>query len=105
MAYIKPDGSYYEGDREHALDVEVPQRPSPDHDWDGAAWVLNAARAAEKHRQADLDTAITGDAQLAAFKAMSNAEFDTWWAANVTNAAQAIAVLKRLAKLVIRRVL
>ena len=35
----------------------------------------------------------------------TNAQFDMWWDANVTNAAQAIGALKRLTKLVIRRLL
>jgi len=28
-------------------DIEVPERPSPDHDWDGEGWVLNPARGKE----------------------------------------------------------
>lgn len=47
--------------------------------------------------------ALASDTTLQQLKGMTSAEFDTWWDANVTNAAQAIAVLKRLAKLVIRR--
>lgn len=37
--YINPQGGYYEGDRAHALDAEVPRRPTADHTWDGAQWV------------------------------------------------------------------
>lgn len=59
--------------------------------------------ADELAKAASLDSAIATDPTLAAFKAMDNAQFDAWWAANVTNAAQAIGVLKRLAKIVIRR--
>jgi len=43
--WIRPDGSYYEGNREHPLDIEVPQRPSLLHEWNGEAWVQNAAGA------------------------------------------------------------
>ena len=52
-----------------------------------------------------IDVAIGADTTLAQLKAMTNAEFDAWWLVNVTTAAQAIVVLKRLAKLVIRRLL
>ena len=42
--FITPDRAYYEGDRAHPLDLEVPQRPTPDHIWSGAAWALDPAR-------------------------------------------------------------
>ncbi len=42
MAYLTPQGSYYEGDRAHALDVAVPPRPSYLHKWVNDAWVLGA---------------------------------------------------------------
>jgi hypothetical protein len=64
-----------------------------------------AAIPAKQVRDADMDTAIAGDTVVAQLKAMTSAEFDTWWAANVTNAAQAIGVLKRLARVVIRKLL
>jgi hypothetical protein len=60
---------------------------------------------AEATREAGLDAAIDGDTTIQQLKAMTNAEFNTWWDANVTTAAQAIAVLKRLARVIIRRVL
>lgn len=63
------------------------------------------ARIIAAQRLKDIDAVIAGDATLAQLKAMTSAEFDTWWSANVTNASQAIAVLKRLARLVIRRLL
>ena len=40
--YIDRNGSYYEGDRQGS-DAEVPQRPSPYHDWNGTAWVAGEA--------------------------------------------------------------
>lgn len=63
------------------------------------------AQEAERVRQAAIEQAISADSQLAQLKAMTNAEFDAWWSANVTTAAQAIQVLKRLARVIIRRVL
>lgn len=51
MGWIRPNGSYYEGDQEHALHISVPSRPSLHHQWNGEAWVpelgpLKAAVAA-----------------------------------------------------------
>jgi hypothetical protein len=60
---------------------------------------------AELTRLSQVDSAIGNDSTVASLKAMTNAEFDTWWAANVTNAAQAINVLKRVTRVVIRRLL
>jgi hypothetical protein len=58
--FITPTSSYYEGDRAHQLDVEVPQRPSFTYDWDGAQWVLNPAkvpvpRKTRAEREAEID--------------------------------------------------
>ncbi len=60
---------------------------------------------AESARLATIDTTIGGDTVLAQLRAMTNAQFDTWWSANVSTNAQAIAFMKRLARVVIRRVL
>ena len=46
-----------------------------------------------------------GGKTLAELKAMSIAEFDTWWAANITNLAQANTVLKLLARAALQRML
>ena len=71
-----------------------------------AATAANAPMLhAEADRKAGLDSAVDSDSTLNSFKAMTNAEFNTWWDANVTTSAQAIEVLKRLARLIIRRVL
>jgi hypothetical protein len=71
---------------------------------DVAAADAAAAAAPEKARVAAVDAAIAVDATIAQLKAMSNADFDTWWAANVTTLAQANNVLKRIARVVLRRV-
>jgi hypothetical protein len=60
---------------------------------------------AEELRQAAQEDAIAADTTLAQIKAMTPAQFDTWWAANITNLATLNAFVKRLARLVIRRVL
>lgn len=65
----------------------------------------NAPPDPEVVRKAQIEQAIAADSVIAQLKAMTNAEFDAWWAANVTTAAQAIQVLKRLARVIIRRVL
>jgi len=56
-------------------------------------------------RLSSIDSAIGGDTTIASLKAMTNAEFDTWWAANVTNVAQLVGVVKRIARVVLRRLL
>jgi hypothetical protein len=40
--FLDAQGSYYEGDRAHALDIQVPQRPTADHRWESGAWVVDA---------------------------------------------------------------
>lgn len=37
--YIDQNGGYYEGDKAHWQDQDVPQRPSANHTWIGSAWV------------------------------------------------------------------
>lgn len=64
-----------------------------------------AAKEPERQRIAAIEAEIIGDTILAALKAMTAAEFDTWWAANVTTLAQANNVLKRIARVLLRRVL
>ena len=64
-----------------------------------------AAKATEVAQIASVEVSIATDTTIATLKAMTNAEFDTWWSANVTTLAQANGVLKRLARLVLRRVL
>jgi len=78
-------------------------------------WVVNdltggdltdaQARQAEVDRNASIDGAINADTTIGALKTMTNAEFNTWWAANVTNTTEALNILKRLARVIIRRVL
>lgn len=63
------------------------------------------AAATEAARVAAVDAAIGSDVVVASLKGMTNAQFDQWWGANVTNAAQAITVLKRIARIVIRKAL
>lgn len=93
---------------------------------DPSTWLIHFKPEATAQQQADAVTVITNyvdnptseevrcqaitdtiiaDTTIAALKAMTVAEFDTWWAANVTTLAQANNVLKRLARVVIHRVL
>lgn len=80
--------------------------------WNGFEWVdlpyfqgtapdVDAELAQEVQRLTDIEQTVRGDSQLAQLKVMTNAEFDAWWTANVTNAAQAAAILKKLVKLII----
>jgi len=52
-----------------------------------------------------LETSVSGDSIIKSLKGMDQAEFDTWWAANITNAAQAIGLLKRLVRILLLRVI
>ena len=70
-----------------------------------AAGNAPAAYAPPDPRLAQIDSAITSDTVTGQLKAMSAAEFDAWWAANVTSAAQAIGLLKSLTRVVLRRML
>lgn len=63
---------------------------SPEHDPDS-------------ERLAEIAEAIQQDPVIKQLRAATNAEFDAWWAANVTNFAQASNVLKRLTRLTLRR--
>lgn len=38
--YLDPNGNYYEGDPQPG-DIEVPERPAPDAQWQNGAWVRN----------------------------------------------------------------
>lgn len=86
--------------------VEIPpeERQAICDEWN-AEEALRPAREATAARLAALDQAIAGDTTLNELKAMTNQEYNTWWDQNITTAAAAISVLKRLARVIIRRVL
>lgn len=65
----------------------------------------DALEASEAVRTATVDAAIKADNVIQQMKAMTPAEYDDWWTANVTTAAQAIGVLKRVVRVLVRRVL
>jgi hypothetical protein len=61
--FVTTDGKYYEGDRQHGLDTQVPRRPSYLHVWDANnGWTIDqvakqsadSAAAAEKEKEDDL---------------------------------------------------
>lgn len=74
-----------------------------------AAAAAQSAVATNAQRLTDIDASLAAasfgvpPATLAQLKAMTRDQFNTWWSANVTNAAQAITVLKWIAWLVLRR--
>jgi hypothetical protein len=47
-------GGYYEGDRAHALDTEVPKRPDHRATWDGQTWQLDAVAVAREEAIAEI---------------------------------------------------
>ena len=70
---------------------------------------LDALAETARGRVRTLDDAVVsfsfGGKTLSELKAMDNAEFDAWWAANITTLAQANAVLKLLSKAALHRLL
>lgn len=48
--YIGVYGEYYEGDRRGPNDIEVPQRPSPEHVWQNNTWVVDPDAAISKKK-------------------------------------------------------
>lgn len=48
MPFISRSGEYYEGDREHPTDIEVPQRPSVAHKFIAGVWVEDESEAAKR---------------------------------------------------------
>jgi len=71
--------------------------------------LTDAAAAANRTRLSDIDLDVSaftfGGQTLASLRAMTNAEFNTWWAANITTLAQANVVLRLLAKAALHRML
>lgn len=60
---------------------------------------------AEQARIETLESSVASNPLVAQLKAMTNAEFNDWWSANVTNAAEAINVLKLVVRVILRRLL
>lgn len=75
MLYLTSNGEVYGGDRQArsdgTLDPPLPDRPSPQHQWNGSAWVLVLAADWDTFR-----TAMMGDSayQKMAIGVMSNAQ-------------------------------
>jgi len=63
-----------------------------------------AAEAEENARIDDLETAVKTDTIINQLKAMTNVEYSDWFDNNITTSAQAIQLLKRLTRVIIRRV-
>lgn len=57
-------GGYYEGDRAHHLDVEVPQRPHQSSIWNGDSWSFD--KAAHDHAQKLVEYEAAVDAHILA---------------------------------------
>lgn len=60
---MKPDGSYYGGDKHEDWDREVPQRPSILHSWNGKEWVLDEEKQRAQEREAAKADLLTIDTQ------------------------------------------
>lgn len=51
MAWITSKGQIYYGAQNLPEDTQIPDAPDQFHDWNGEAWVLNAARKATADRE------------------------------------------------------
>lgn len=73
--------------------------------WIAGAWALQPGTPADvdRERLEAIDATIAADNVLAQIKAMTNAEYNAYWAANVVTAADAIGVLKRVVRVMARR--
>ena len=80
MAYITPDGSYYDGPGPVANgSVQVPDRPSDRHIWQGGQWAQGPARALHL-APLDFLNLFTEAEQLAVVQAtLSNAAVKLWY--------------------------
>jgi hypothetical protein len=62
--FLQKDNSYYEGDRAHPLDQEVPQRPDFTYNWDGVKWIQNSLKITKpaktkQEREDEIDALTT----------------------------------------------
>lgn len=48
--YIDQQGNYYGGDRQNQNDIEVSERPSQYHVWDGSQWVIDTNMETEGNK-------------------------------------------------------
>lgn len=93
--------------------IAFTEQEETDRDAEEAASAQAAATATANAQVLEgFDTAITqqqygsvSPATLAELKAMTNAQFGTWFDTNFTNNAQALALLKALTRIVLRKVL
>jgi hypothetical protein len=87
MGYFIGPAGYYEGDRAAALDVEVPQRPSPVYVWNGSAWAVDPALQAFATRLgldlADLNSAKL-DSTILTLVNQDKAAWIAWVTANLS---------------------
>lgn len=44
--YLDKQGNYYQGDKSLYSDIEVPERPSGVHTWNGKEWVIDEVKKA-----------------------------------------------------------
>lgn len=104
--WINPlsNNDYQEGDQPTPLHVNAPQRPDWTYDWNGVAWIQNAARLAQLQIPAkdSVDLAVVkADATLTTFVAMTPAQVDAWIVTNVVDLPSARNAIKILAKIVL----
>jgi hypothetical protein len=58
MGFIDSGGNYYEGMKAHKSHIEVPERPSMYHNWDGKDWIEDTATMQAEKDLTDLEEMI-----------------------------------------------
>lgn len=107
--WIKPDNFYYEGDREHALDVDVPKRPSALHipvvtNGVFIQWIIDTSAQTEENRKTGIDSSVASSPIVQTLKSLNNTDFNAWWTTNVTTLPQASLILREVVKYIVRRI-
>lgn len=72
MGFIDSDGNYYEGIKAHKSHVEVPERPSVYHNWDGKDWVEDTAKKSQDGDLVALDKMIQDEIKEIAINSLKS---------------------------------
>ena len=90
----------------NGVSVALTSEEEAARDAEEAVWAAGgAARMAEETRRASIHAETNGDAIIDHLKTLTASDIDDWFTANITNAAQAITLLKKLTKIVILKLL
>jgi len=104
MAFTKDDVSPFRFVNGGQVQLSDAERQAVADEWNERE-AAALTQYAESARLSTFDEATAADATMQEFKAMTAAQLDAWWDANVTTAAAVIAILKRIVKVIVRKLL